>query len=62
MQSLSCVSPTYMSFQFDINQKMRAILIDWLIEVYEFSFGLVLLKGKYENALRKSISIWNKSV
>ncbi|RRT60416.1 hypothetical protein B296_00042946 [Ensete ventricosum] len=28
----SCVSPDYMSNQFDINEKMRAILIDWLIE------------------------------
>ncbi|URD80595.1 cyclin-B2-2 [Musa troglodytarum] len=30
----SCVSPDYMSHQFDINEKMRAILIDWLIEVH----------------------------
>lgn len=33
MQGLSCVSPNYMTQQFDINEKMRAILIDWLIEV-----------------------------
>ena len=34
MQSTSCVSPNYMAQQFDINERMRAILIDWLIEVY----------------------------
>jgi G2/mitotic-specific cyclin-B, other len=28
------VSPTYMSKQDDINEKMRSILIDWLIEVH----------------------------
>ncbi|RWW11419.1 hypothetical protein GW17_00024968 [Ensete ventricosum] len=28
-----CASPQYMSHQFDINEKMRAILIDWLIEL-----------------------------
>lgn len=27
-------SPTYMVRQFDINEKMRSILIDWLIEVH----------------------------
>lgn len=34
MQGLNCVSPNYMAQQYDINEKMRAILIDWLIEVY----------------------------
>jgi len=34
MQSTSCVSPNYMAQQFDINERMRAILVDWLIEVY----------------------------
>ncbi|KAH7852730.1 hypothetical protein Vadar_028446 [Vaccinium darrowii] len=29
-----CVSPPYMVRQFDINEKMRAILINWLIEVH----------------------------
>lgn len=29
----SCVPADYMSRQADINEKMRAILIDWLIEV-----------------------------
>lgn len=36
----SCVSPNYMDRQFDINDKMRAILIDWLIEVH-YKFELV---------------------
>ncbi|KAJ8511296.1 hypothetical protein OPV22_001730 [Ensete ventricosum] len=36
----SCVSPDYMSNQFDINEKMRAILIDWLIEVH-YKFELM---------------------
>ena len=34
------VSPTYMSRQDDINEKMRSILIDWLIEVH-LKFKLV---------------------
>ncbi|XP_057784074.1 LOW QUALITY PROTEIN: G2/mitotic-specific cyclin-2-like [Salvia miltiorrhiza] len=34
MESSSCVSPCYMAQQFDINERMRAILIDWLIEVH----------------------------
>ena len=33
MQAKSCVKTDYMSSQQDINAKMRAILIDWLIEV-----------------------------
>ncbi|GAB4848393.1 G2/mitotic-specific cyclin-1 [Ancistrocladus abbreviatus] len=33
-EACSCVSPDYMAQQFDINEKMRAILIDWLIEVH----------------------------
>ncbi|XP_042389133.1 cyclin-B2-1-like isoform X3 [Zingiber officinale] len=36
----SCVDPNYMSKQFDINEKMRAILIDWLIEVH-YKFELM---------------------
>ncbi|MED6133791.1 G2/mitotic-specific cyclin-1 [Stylosanthes scabra] len=35
MESASCVSPNYMAQQFDINERMRAILIDWLIEVHD---------------------------
>uniref|UniRef100_A0A7C9AB39 Uncharacterized protein n=1 Tax=Opuntia streptacantha TaxID=393608 RepID=A0A7C9AB39_OPUST len=34
MEVSSCVPPDYMSQQFDINEKMRAILIDWLVEVH----------------------------
>ncbi|GAQ89765.1 Cyclin B and related kinase-activating proteins [Klebsormidium nitens] len=30
----SCVSPQYMGRQADINDKMRAILVDWLVEVH----------------------------
>ncbi|KAJ7953214.1 Cyclin [Quillaja saponaria] len=40
MEGLSCVSPNYMAQQSDINEKMRAILIDWLIEVHD-KFGLM---------------------
>ncbi|KAI3725551.1 hypothetical protein L1987_65341 [Smallanthus sonchifolius] len=37
---LSCVSPSYMSQQHDITDKMRGILIDWLIEVH-YKFELM---------------------
>jgi hypothetical protein len=37
MQAKSCVKLDYMSSQEDINAKMRAILIDWLIEVEKHS-------------------------
>jgi hypothetical protein len=37
MQATSCVKLDYMSSQEDINAKMRAILIDWLIEVEKHS-------------------------
>ncbi|KAK1684734.1 hypothetical protein QYE76_045582 [Lolium multiflorum] len=39
-EETSCVRPDYMSSQGDINQKMRAILIDWLIEVH-YKFELM---------------------
>ncbi|KAJ9674958.1 hypothetical protein PVL29_024085 [Vitis rotundifolia] len=39
-ESSSCVSPDYMSQQFDINDRMRGILIDWLIEVH-YKFELM---------------------
>ncbi|KAL8194086.1 hypothetical protein R6Q57_026328 [Mikania cordata] len=39
MESSSVVSPNYMTQQSDLNEKMRAILIDWLIEVHH-KFGL----------------------
>ncbi|XP_022132403.1 G2/mitotic-specific cyclin-2-like isoform X2 [Momordica charantia] len=35
IENSSCVSPNYMAQQFDINERMRAILIDWLIEVHD---------------------------
>ncbi|PPD94267.1 hypothetical protein GOBAR_DD08690 [Gossypium barbadense] len=35
-----CVPPNYMAQQHDINEKMRAILIDWLIEVH-YKFELM---------------------
>ncbi|VVA10026.1 PREDICTED: G2/mitotic-specific [Prunus dulcis] len=35
MEGFSCVPPNYLEQQFDINEKMRAILIDWLIEVHD---------------------------
>jgi cyclin B len=34
------VNPTYMTKQEDINEKMRSILIDWLVEVH-LKFKLV---------------------
>ncbi|CAL5188233.1 unnamed protein product [Lathyrus oleraceus] len=40
VESTGCVSPDYMAEQFDINERMRAILIDWLIEVHD-KFDLV---------------------
>jgi len=33
LQKLSCVPPNYMDNQQDLNERMRGILIDWLIEV-----------------------------
>eukprot|EP00250_Pteridium_aquilinum_P003272 c13596_g1_i1 orf=174-1502(+) len=33
-EAQSCVPPDYMSKQTNINQNMRAILVDWLIEVH----------------------------
>ncbi|KAF2573018.1 hypothetical protein F2Q70_00000963 [Brassica cretica] len=35
MESFSCVPVDYMMQQVDLNEKMRAILIDWLIEVHD---------------------------
>ncbi|KAK1400322.1 G2/mitotic-specific cyclin-2-like [Heracleum sosnowskyi] len=40
VESSSCVPPDYMSTQFDINDRMRGILIDWLIEVH-YKFELM---------------------
>ncbi|KAJ0265381.1 Cyclin-B2-2 [Hirschfeldia incana] len=35
MEMFSCVPVDYMMQQIDLNEKMRAILIDWLIEVHD---------------------------
>jgi hypothetical protein len=42
MQKSSCVSSNYMALQFDINEKMRAILIDWFIEANNSALDLLL--------------------
>ncbi|XP_073046362.1 cyclin-B2-4-like [Primulina eburnea] len=39
-ESLSCVPSNYMENQSDINERMRGILIDWLIEVH-YKFELM---------------------
>ncbi|XP_026397409.1 G2/mitotic-specific cyclin-2-like [Papaver somniferum] len=39
-ENSSCVSPNYMVQQSDINEKMRVILVDWLIEVH-YKFELM---------------------
>ncbi|XP_038715611.1 cyclin-B2-4-like isoform X1 [Tripterygium wilfordii] len=39
-EASGCVSPSYMLQQFDINERMRGILIDWLIEVH-YKFELM---------------------
>ncbi|GMN21590.1 hypothetical protein TIFTF001_051141 [Ficus carica] len=40
VENSNCVPPNYMANQSDINEKMRGILIDWLIEVH-YKFELV---------------------
>uniref|UniRef100_A0A1J3K6C5 Cyclin-B2-1 n=1 Tax=Noccaea caerulescens TaxID=107243 RepID=A0A1J3K6C5_NOCCA len=35
MEMFSCIPVDYMMQQIDLNEKMRAILIDWLIEVHD---------------------------
>ncbi|EPS68905.1 hypothetical protein M569_05861, partial [Genlisea aurea] len=40
VECLTCVPPKYMEKQSDINERMRAILIDWLIEVH-YKFELM---------------------
>ena len=34
VEGATAVAPTYMATQTDINDKMRAILVDWLVEVH----------------------------
>ncbi|KAL1193198.1 Cyclin-B2-3 [Cardamine amara subsp. amara] len=40
LEELSCVPPNYMDNQQDLNERMRGILIDWLIEVH-YKFELM---------------------
>lgn len=40
VESCSCVPPNYMEQQSDINERMRGILVDWLIEVH-YKFELM---------------------
>ncbi|CAJ2635906.1 unnamed protein product [Trifolium pratense] len=35
IEFIGCVSPHYMVEQVDLNERMRAILVDWLIEVHD---------------------------
>ncbi|CAK8565112.1 unnamed protein product [Lathyrus sativus] len=35
LQCIGCVSPNYMADQGDLNERMKAILVDWLIEVHD---------------------------
>ncbi|XP_031498176.1 G2/mitotic-specific cyclin-2-like [Nymphaea colorata] len=64
---MSCLAADYMSKQTDINHRMRAILVDWLIEVHhkfdlrhETLFLAVNLIDRYlsvENVMRKSLQL-----
>jgi hypothetical protein len=63
----SCVPTNYMSSQIDINEKMRGILIDWLIEVHyklelleETLFLTVNIIDRFlalENVVRKKLQL-----
>ncbi|KAI9109636.1 hypothetical protein K1719_019266 [Acacia pycnantha] len=67
MESISCVAPNYMAQQDDINERMRAILIDWLIEVHdkfdlmhETMFLTVNLTDRFlakKNMIRKKLQL-----
>ncbi|KAF3781120.1 Cyclin-B2-2 [Nymphaea thermarum] len=64
---MSCVPEDYMSKQTDINHRMRAILVDWLIEVHhkfdlmhETLFLAINLIDRYlsiQNVVRKSLQL-----
>ncbi|CAN6478519.1 unnamed protein product [Victoria cruziana] len=64
---MSCVPEDYMSKQPDINHRMRAILVDWLIEVHhkfdlmhETLFLAINLIDRYlsiQNVMRKSLQL-----
>nr|GMD65253.1 G2/mitotic-specific cyclin-2 [Ipomoea batatas] len=62
-ESLSCALPDYMNLQPAINEEMRSILIDWLIEVHQ-KFALMdgdivphsmLLACKYEEVYAPAV-------
>lgn len=66
-EGASCVPTNYMSSQTDINEKMRGILIDWLIEVHyklelleETLFLTVNIIDRFlarENVVRKKLQL-----
>ncbi|KHN33647.1 G2/mitotic-specific cyclin-1 [Glycine soja] len=64
IENSSCVSPNYMTSQLDINERMRAILIDWLIEVhYKFELleeTLFLTVNLIDRFLERQAVIRNK--
>ncbi|KAK1274176.1 Cyclin-B2-2 [Acorus gramineus] len=58
------VSPDYISIQYDINEKMRAILVDWLVEVhYKFELmdeNLFLTVNLIDRFLERQIVVRKK--
>lgn len=48
IQVSSRISPDYMAQQFDVNERMRSILIDWLIEVLKLLLPIEVYKGDRE--------------
>ena len=63
VQNMSCVPPDYMRRQFEIKENMRAVLIDWLLEVHICSYtGSIcchaqIRRGLYGLFLRLDIKI-----
>ncbi|KAJ8549209.1 hypothetical protein K7X08_032916 [Anisodus acutangulus] len=67
MEVCSRISPDYMAQQFDVNERMRSILIDWLIEVHhkfdlreETLFLTVNLIDRFlekQNVVRKKLQL-----
>ncbi|KAI9071524.1 hypothetical protein K1719_046503 [Acacia pycnantha] len=65
--NVSCVAPNYIAQQDDINERIRAILIDWLIEVHdkfdlmhETMFLTVNLIDRFlakQNVIRKKLQL-----
>ncbi|MCL7027839.1 hypothetical protein MKW94_025937 [Papaver nudicaule] len=56
-ENSSCVSPSYMTHQFDINEKMRGILIDWLIETLYLTVNLIDRFLERQTVLRKKLQL-----